>query len=175
MANYALLTAVGRDRPGIVAGISEILYAADCNIEDSAMARLGGTFTCMLMLRMPEGMIGEQLAGRLATVRETHKLWLHLSDLRPEEAVEPAPDTPRHTVEVRGADRPGIVHGITAHLASQSVNITNLTTHVLHGDTPMYVMAIEVEVPHFVDAGRLETELADIGSKIGVTVTMQPT
>ncbi len=50
MAGYALLSALGKDRPGIVAGISEVLVRADCNIEDSSMTRLGESFACMLVV-----------------------------------------------------------------------------------------------------------------------------
>ena len=45
MPNYALMTSVGKDRPGIVAGISGVLLEADCNIEDSQMT-LPVTFEC---------------------------------------------------------------------------------------------------------------------------------
>ena len=60
MANYALLTAVGNDRPGIAAGVAKVLYDAGCNIEDSEMARLSGQFAIMLMLRLPEGLTSSQ-------------------------------------------------------------------------------------------------------------------
>ncbi len=60
MANYALLSAVGKDKPGIVAAVSAVLFQAGCNIEDSTMARLGGDFAIMLMLRLPEGFTSQQ-------------------------------------------------------------------------------------------------------------------
>ena len=61
MPNYALMTAVGQDRPGIVSAVSGVLFDSECNIEDSEMARLGGTFAIMLVLRLPEGLISRQL------------------------------------------------------------------------------------------------------------------
>ena len=174
MANYALLAAGGKDRPGIVAGISRVLYEADCNIEDSAMSRLGGTFACMLMLRLPEGLTGQGLEGRLDEVKSECGLWVHMTDLNPAEAVEPEPDFPKHTVEVRGADRKGMVHQITALLASQSVNITNLLTHLRHGQTPWYGVAMEVEIPHFVDPSRLDADLQELSRQMGVEIKMAP-
>ena len=42
MPNYALLTASGLDRPGIVAGITGVLLESDCNIEDSQMSHFLG-------------------------------------------------------------------------------------------------------------------------------------
>ena len=173
MANYALLTAVGPDRPGIVAGVSAVFYRTGCNIEDSKMARLGGTFACMLVLRLPDGLTSQQLAEPLEAVRAELGLWLRLSDLSPAEAVEPAPDLARHVVDVYGADRPGIVYEVAAHLAAHSVNITNLTTRVLHRTPTMYVMSIEIEVPNFVDTTQLEADLSEIGRRIDVDVTLE--
>ncbi len=174
MPNYALLTAIGSDRPGIVAGIARVLVESDCNIEDSQMTRLGPDFACMLMIRMPEGMVSQQLASRLSPLAGDLALQLHLHDVRPEEAAEPQAERPRHLIHVYGADRKGIVYSLTRHLADQSVNITNLHTEVIHHAQPLYVMMIEVELPPFVDVGRLQSELAVLGREIGVVVSMKP-
>ena len=40
MSNRWIVTALGQDRPGIVAGVTEVLYKLGCNLEDSAMTRL---------------------------------------------------------------------------------------------------------------------------------------
>lgn len=174
MPNYALMTASGCDRPGIVAAITGILLESDCNIEDSQMARLGPNFACMLMIRMPEGMVGQQLGDRLGGVAKDLGLRLHLQDLRPEEAGETRFDLPKHLIHVYGADKKGIINRITRHLAGHSVNITNLHTEIIHHQRPLYVMMIEVEIPPFVDVGRLHDQLTVIGEEIEVTVSMKP-
>lgn len=174
MANYALLTANGKDKPGIVAAIAKVLLTSDCNIEDSQMARLGPDFACMLVLRMPEGLLAGQLAERLSAPGRDLGLRIHLQDLRPEEAWEPGSDQPCYLIHVKGADRKGIVAKICEHLASRNVNITNLKTEITHHQPPLYTMTIEAELPSFVDAGRLEPELAAIGKEIEVTVSMKP-
>jgi glycine cleavage system transcriptional repressor len=48
--NYYLLTAIGDDRPGIVAEISKFLYENDFNIENSSMAKLNNEFSMMLIV-----------------------------------------------------------------------------------------------------------------------------
>src|SRR5258708_19915436 len=45
------LTAIGRDRPGIVARIARVLLDHGLNIEDSQMRILGGRFALILLLR----------------------------------------------------------------------------------------------------------------------------
>ncbi len=173
MANYALMTAVGKDQPGIVAGISGVLFEADCNIEDSQMARLGPDFACMLLLALPEGLTSTQLDERLRGVREAVRLWIHLADLLPEEATGEPRDLPVYTIHVYGADRKGIVSRITRHLADQGINISNLHTEVIPHKEPLYVMLIEVEIPPFVDTARLQRDLKAIGQEIGVQVSVK--
>jgi glycine cleavage system transcriptional repressor len=173
MPNYAILTAMGKDQPGIVAGISGILFEKGCNIEESTMARLGGQFTVMLLLRLPEGMTARQIDQELAPLRGKLRLTAQLTDLRPEDAMEP-PEVPRHVVSVYGADKAGIVAKITRHLADHSVNITNLTTRVVHHAQPLYIMLIEVEIPPYVDPDVLTKELVEVGKQIQVQVSVKP-
>lgn len=173
MANYALMTAVGKDQPGIVAAISGVLLDADCNIEDSQMARLGPDFSCMLLLALPEGLTSTQLNDRLRKVHDQFKLWIHLADLLPEEATGEPHDLPVYTIHVYGADRKGIVNRITRHLADQSINISNLHTEVIPHKEPLYVMLIEIEVPPFIDTAKLQRDLKTIGADIGVQVSMK--
>src|SRR5215217_6911290 len=49
------LSAIGRDRPGIVAEVTRALLGHSLNITDSQMAVLGGRFTMMLIVTAPEG------------------------------------------------------------------------------------------------------------------------
>ena len=53
MGHFAL-TVVGRDRPGIVSQVTEILYRLGCNIADSSCSILGGQFAMILILSHPE-------------------------------------------------------------------------------------------------------------------------
>lgn len=174
MPNYALLTACGKDHPGIVAGVAGVLLENDCNIEDSQCVRLGPNFSCMLAIRMPEGMVSQQLLAKLQSVVDELGLWMDVHDLRPEEASETQSDQPKHLIHVYGADRKGIVHRITQYLSERSVNVTNLLTEVIHHEAPLYVMVIEVEIPPFVDAAKLAEELVAIGQEIDVVVSMKP-
>lgn len=173
MPNHAMLTAIGKDRPGIVAGVSGVLFEKGCNIEDSTMARLGGDFAIMLMLRLPEGVTARQIEPDLSPLRDDLKLTVQLTDIRPEDAME-SPDVPKRVISVYGADKKGIVAQITRHLADHSVNITNLTTHVVHHAQPLYIMLIEVEIPPYVDPDTLAEELAEVGKQIDVQVSMRP-
>ena len=44
------VTVISKDRPGIVADISEVLYRLGCNLEDSSCTMLGGDFAIILIV-----------------------------------------------------------------------------------------------------------------------------
>src|SRR5205823_2219866 len=50
MKKWFALSAIGRDRPGIVADLAELIYECDCNLEDSSMTILGSEFAVLLLL-----------------------------------------------------------------------------------------------------------------------------
>src|SRR5262249_48867881 len=50
MKRLFALSAIGHDRPGIVADLAELIYECDCNLEDSRMTLLGSEFAVLLLL-----------------------------------------------------------------------------------------------------------------------------
>ena len=50
MRRWFALSAIGRDRPGIVADLAELIYECDGNLEDSSMTQLGPEFAVLLLL-----------------------------------------------------------------------------------------------------------------------------
>ena len=49
LAHFAV-TIISKDRPGIVADVTEVLYRLGCNIEDSSCTMLGGDFAIILIV-----------------------------------------------------------------------------------------------------------------------------
>ena len=73
MRHFAL-SAIGRDRPGIVAAVTEVLLAHAVNIEDSHATILRGHFTMMLVVAAPEDAELERLRADLTAVRDRLEL-----------------------------------------------------------------------------------------------------
>ena len=59
--NEIAITAIGRDRPGIVAGFTEVLLSLGCNLADCSMSLLRDQFAMILLVEAPDGVS----AGRL--------------------------------------------------------------------------------------------------------------
>lgn len=142
--DYAV-TAIGRDRPGIVAAISRALLGLDGNLEDSHMSILRGHFAVMLIVRVPDGTDEGELSSRLGAVRD--ELGLEALTFNPvDEVADPRPAA-THVLSVYGADRRGIVAGVTGALARLGVNIVDLETRLAGSrEAPIYAMLVEVDL-----------------------------
>ena len=160
---------VGRDRPGIVAGLTDALLRHSANIEDSQATILGGHFALVLVVAAPEDADAAALHADLEAAARAVALEALL--VSPIEAAETAPD-PSHIVTVYGADHPGIVHAVTAALAERAVDITDLQTKL--GGGGLYVLLIEVAVPAGADADELAAALAGVAAEQGVELTLRP-
>ena len=172
MRHFAL-TAVGRDRPGIVAAITAVLVDHRVNVEDSHMTILRGHFTMMLIVAVDDDVDEEVLAGELRDAGEALDLEL-LTIAGVDELAETTAAAPSHVVSVYGVDHPGIVHAVAAALAESGVSITDLTTRLVGEDTaPLYALLMEAAIPAGVLPGVTEA-LAAVGSDQGVEVSVRP-
>ena len=170
MRHFAL-SAVGRDRPGIVATMSEVLLRHSANIEDSQMSILRGHFSMMLVVAVPGEADAAVLREELADAGRS--LELEAVALSPLEDVDPASEPePSHVVTVYGVDHPGIVHAVTAALAERGVDITDLTTRVVGEDAePIYALMMEVAVPAGED---VHAVLEAVAADQNVDATVRP-
>jgi glycine cleavage system transcriptional repressor len=157
------LTAIGRDRPGIVARIAKVLLEHGLNIEDSQMRILGGRFSMMLLLR---GAASEEALYRdlLATGRD---LGLDYIYVHPISEADAAPPKPTHVAVLYGIDKPGQVAAVAERLADLEVNITGLETRI---DGPTSVQEVELVVPEHVD---IDAELQEVARERGIRVEVR--
>jgi glycine cleavage system transcriptional repressor len=166
------VTAIGRDRPGIVAAVSSALLELEGNIEDSQMSILRGHFAVMLIVRVPDPISAEELADHLGPVRD--QLGLEAITCNPIDELEAVMDPATHVVTVYGADHPGIVNAISNALAELDVNITDLETRLTGpDDNPLYTMVIEVAVGD-ADVGAVQASLRAVAEREAVEFSLRP-
>lgn len=166
---HVSVTAIGADRPGIVAAVTKVLLDREANIEDSRMAILGGHFSMMLVVRPAPNDDARSLEAALAPTASELGLTL---DVRPIEDLAAARSIgAAYLLSVYGADRPGIVHDVSEALANAGVNIVDLRTHVTDSDPPVYIMLMDLEVPG--DATVLEQQLKELAASRGIDVTLR--
>src|SRR4051794_6654426 len=84
MARF-LVMADGPDEPGIVASVTEALAAHSCNLEDTAMTRLGGRFAMLLMVVSEGAVNGEELLDVLSAATENMDMHIGIDWLTDED------------------------------------------------------------------------------------------
>ncbi|MBN1226239.1 MAG: amino acid-binding protein, partial [Deltaproteobacteria bacterium] len=114
MRKRFIMTAFGKDRPGFIADISQLIYENRCNLEDSTMTNLSDEFAMIFLFEgVEDDSTGEPLEKRL--LRECRRLEkdkgisAFVREISPE-IPKPKEHTINKTLHVEGLDQAGIVY-----------------------------------------------------------------
>lgn len=174
---WFILSAIGRDRPGLVSELARLVLDSDANLEDSRMTILGTDFAVILLCSSRTADASDRLALGSKRLERDHGLTILIRELpagrRP---AIPAPGTRLYRVEAAGEDRAGIVAGICGVLAEHGVNIVELDTQSRPGPggAPQYEMTIRAEVPDAVDPRALREALLREAERLVLDVALMP-
>ena len=123
MATF-ILTAIGDDRPGLVSALSAPINEHGASWERSQMSRLAGKFAGIVLVSVANAKLDALVADLTALESEGLQVTV-------ERTVEPDEGpSQRLSLELLGADHPGIVAEVSAALAACGVSIEELTTDV---------------------------------------------
>jgi glycine cleavage system transcriptional repressor len=171
MKRYAL-TAIGRDRPGIVAAVTRVLFEHDCNIEDSSMTRLEDEFAVILIMAAPNDIDIEALRADIAGVEAEMGLTTQMNELG--DKSEATRDASNYIITLHGADKSGIVYKTADFLRKKGVNVTDLETSIVgEGAEKIYILVMEVFTPE-VSIEDIQEGLSALGDELGVTIKIKP-
>ena len=175
MRRWFALSAIGRDRPGIVADLAGLIFESDCNLEDSSMTILGSEFAVLLLLSGEGEDVERRLSSGCKRLEWEKRLTVFFRPLEGDTAVQR--DTRARTMEcaVTGVDKAGIVARVARTLAEHGVNITALQTQSRPGaesGTPMFTMRVTMDVPRDVDRRALATRLEQVAAELHVELTL---
>lgn len=178
MKRWFALSAIGRDRPGIVADLAELIYECDCNLEDSSMTILGSEFAVLLLLTGEAEGVEQRLSSACKRLEWEKRLTVFFRPLQGEPLSYGVAHNAR-VVELQavGVDKAGIVARVARCLANHSINIIQMSTLSRPEPgtgTPIYQMRVRMEVPAEVDQSALRRELDAIAAALHIDVTLQP-
>jgi glycine cleavage system transcriptional repressor len=177
MPSWFILSAVGRDRPGIVADLAQLVFDCEANLEDSRMTLLGNEFAAIMLCSGSGPDLEQRLTAGARRLEWENRLTVFIRPLegQPRPPV-PAPGTKLFRIETQGMDRAGIVAGICRALADHRVNIADLQSHSLPSPSgaAVYRMSVLAEVPDSLDPRLLAKALEERGAELGLEVSLAP-
>jgi glycine cleavage system transcriptional repressor len=165
-----VLTVMSDDHPGIVAAVSNAIEALGGNIDSCSQTVLGGYFTLIMIVSVPDPVEPERLAQRIRGAGEGDSgFQVLVRPARPETSSVSEP-AERFVISAFGEDQPGIVRRFSQYLASKDINIVDL-----YGDRngTQFVLIGQVEVPARWDVRMMQADLEQMGQELGFTVKLQ--
>jgi len=175
MREGLIISAIGRDRPGIVERLSGVVFENGCNLEDSRMAILGGEFALVVLVSGPAPKLGEvrrraqEIAGELELTALYKETRIGAGD-------EPRAERIPYKLTAVSLDHPGIVHRIAHLLAGQGVNVANLETRLSHAPitgAPIFSLELEAQVLAALPVSRLRSALRDLSDSENIDIDLR--
>ena len=146
MNTYLVISALGKDRPGIVNDLSKAVLHYGGNITDSRMSVLGGEFALILMIAGTTNAI-EDIERQLPSLGD--QLGMTIIAKRTDQGAK-TPGVLPYSLEVVAMDHPGIVHEVANFLSGRGINIESLETATYpaaHTGTPMFSLEMTIGIP----------------------------
>lgn len=171
-----IMTAFGKDRPGIVADVTELLYENGCNLEDTTMSMLADEFTINLLFSSNDPGILATLSEMCATLEQKKSIYANIRPLSAGKSASHA-KLPICTIHVEGLDQAGIVYKISKYLAENKLNIVDLKSTVKttpESGTTLYLMDIHIQLPQGISLEAIENDLNPVAEEINVEITVSP-
>ncbi|MDT3707138.1 MAG: glycine cleavage system protein R [Thiobacillus sp.] len=168
-----VLTASGEDKIGLVEGLTRRIADSGCNIEESRMAALGGSFALLMRVSGSWDALAK-LESRLPAVGEELGLSIIQQRTRPGRPEKPLIP---YIVEVTALDQPGIVNSLANFFARLHINIEALDTDTYpapHTGTPMFAVHMTLGIPADAHIATLRGEFLDYCDDQNLDATFEP-
>lgn len=165
------VTIISKDRPGIVADTTEVLFRLGCNIEDSSCTMLGGDFAIILIVSHEKPFTKARLTDEFKALHERTGLTAAVRTLTESEICPVEDNGELCLISVYGSDQPGIVYRVTRALADRRINITDLNTRLIGSkEEPVYVLMLEAILPAGMTVEDAEQLLENLKKELNVEI-----
>ncbi|MDA3903757.1 MAG: hypothetical protein PF441_09980 [Desulfuromusa sp.] len=175
MANRYIMTAFGKDRSGIVADVTRLLYENECNLEDTTMSMLADEFTLSLLFSSQLPNIEELLTKECRRLELDKSISAFIRPLQPQQEKNQG-GYKTCTLHIEGLDQAGIVYKTSQFLADKRLSIIQLdsaTSSSPESGATIYNMAINVQVPEDLPFDQLEEDLSIVADELNLDITME--
>ena len=175
METKFIMNAFSKDRPGIVADITEVIYENGCNLEDSTMTTMLDEFVIILLFAGKGDGLKDQLLKDCRRLEKEKGITAFIRSVDAKEKGKQI-DFITKTINVEGNDQTGIVFKVTRFLANNNINIENLTSRRFtspESGTTIYFMEIKVQVPEKISVEDLKKGLSQVGEELNLDISVR--
>ncbi len=167
--NAYVINVMADDHPGIVSSVSSVIESLSGNIDGCSQTVLGGYFTLIMLVGLPEAIEPDVLSEMIHQVNPDFQV--SVRQMKDKNVPPSTQDSDSFVITVFGKDKPSIVRKFSAYLADREINIVDL--YGAHRGEDEFVLIGQVEVPTHWNLDTLQSELAYMGKELGFTVKLQ--
>ena len=173
MTKRYIITLMAANRVGILAAVTTSLAELGGDIQEVSQTVMQRFFTIIMAAEFPENRDPSVIIDHIRGVCRPFGVEVNLKDPDEEPLQEPSAEgIERYYLTAEGQDKPGMVRQISARLAQEGIDITDVfARRADEGQT--FVMVMELAVPPGVDALALQRELEQLGSAVGLSAALQ--
>lgn len=165
-----IVTAIGKDHPGIIKALSKVLANHDANWLNSKVISLAGKFSAILIVDLPSDEVNALTLEIEALANNSLALAVERRDITSERQTDC-----EFTLELVGQDRPGVIHDITQLLARHNINVGKLETEIQNASMSgeqMFFAKAQVWIPIGLDLTLVQDELEEMANELMVDINL---
>ena len=171
--NHLVISALGKDRPGIINDLSKAIFDLGLNITDSRMTVLGGEFAILLLVDGQWNQLA-RLEDEVPDLEQQLGLTIVTRRTEPRKA---SADLLPYAVEVVSLDHPGIVHHLARFFSERGINVEDMSTTsyaAAHTGTPMFAVNMHVGIPSDIHIAALREEFMGFCDGMNLDAVLEP-
>ncbi len=161
-----VISVMDRDRPGIVAEITEGISGLGGNLAELSQTVLCGYFTMILVADFPDGVMADKVKQALTFGHTSHVVVVEGWGLAPE--AEHSEHV--YILSAIGRNRVGLVAQVSRFCCDHGVNIRDLASHA---EADQYTMMLQIDLSNIENVERFEKELAAFGQSSALNIALQ--
>ncbi len=169
--HFLVLSALGPDRPGLVAQVTSYVADRGGNVEDSRMAVLGGEFGVLMLISGTADQVA-RLARETEVLRKETAL-----DVSTKETKSPQEHRRAQTIPCKvtcdAIDNPGIVRAVSSALHAAGLNIVSLETTSYEAPitgSPLFRLEAECDAPRGMTLAKVRAAMERVAEQENIDV-----
>jgi glycine cleavage system transcriptional repressor len=169
----ALISIICEDRPGLIAGVTGLLYDVGINLGDTTFAVLGGGAEFTLVAKLPDRLTLDELERDLRSLEALKGAKLTVTPFSYRESHDERARI-THRIEITGDDSPGLIARLSEAFGAFGANIVRLNSESVPGESgARFLLRLAIWVPPDKAAACLAT-VANTAGQMNLKCQWQP-
>lgn len=167
-----VISVMSKDRPGIIADITTVIFDLGGDLADLNQSVLGGYFTMILIAEFETKVTSEALLSGFSEIVSDTTIEAMIKEIELDLELEKPGRLPSETfvVTAQGSNRKGLVKILGEFFYKRNINVLDLVTT---GSEALYTMIFQVDLSHIVSMKDLREEFVLLGRTENLELVLQ--